>query len=81
MAVKHRPHLGAAQRKPEMAGLGRLNGIHAKAARFRSRPRESFNIQTHAKFMVLDRELRNLFPNFAFGRSTGPIPGLPRRQG
>src|SRR6202023_2879852 len=46
MTIKHRSHLGTAQGKPKMAGLGRLHRVHAKPASFGRGPGKRFDIQT-----------------------------------
>src|ERR1700720_1220690 len=52
IAVKHRPHFGAAQGKPEMARLRSLHRVHAQTTRLCGRARKDFDIQTHATFII-----------------------------
>ena len=48
VAVKHRADFRAAERQAEVAGLGRLDGVHGEAAGFVGGAGEYLDVQTHA---------------------------------
>ncbi len=47
VAIKHRADFRAAERKPEMAGLARMHGVHGEPARFVCGAGESCRVHFH----------------------------------
>ena len=69
VTVKHRPHFGTAQGKPEMARLRSLHRVHAQTTRLCGRARKDFDIQTHATFIIGVAELEtSKFALVLFGK-------------